>query len=129
MRGESDSDPHTDAEARLRQIRDDVDALLDGQEVQHIDGHTAGTLDEISGVLFALHGRETDVRVTQEPVDEPPAPAFCMLGYLLDGMAAASGRTPRQVAQHAIATMEQLKRSDGYDRTASVTGTEEDDGD
>lgn len=119
------SDPATDVEARLRQIREDIDAILDGEEARKVDGHTAGTLDDITGVVFGLYGRETDVRATQEPVDEPPAPAFGILGYYLDALAAASGYPPMQVARHAIQAMERAKDRDDYDRSATVVTEEE----
>lgn len=113
-------DPQTDVEARLEQVRDEVDAILDGDGARQVGGKSVGDLSDINGVVFGLSGRErADVRVTQEP-SEPPAALIRMLGELIDGTAAAYGHPPRAVAGHAIEVMEASKGSDQYEREASM---------
>lgn len=118
------SNPQTDVEARLRQLKEEIDAILDGQSARVVDGRTAGELSDLTGVVFGLYGEQADVRATQEPVTEPPAPQICLLGEYLDALSATSGQPPLQLAQHAIGVMERSKRSEQYGRSAS-TSTEE----
>lgn len=121
------ANPQTDVEARLRQIHEEVGAILEGEEARTVDGQSAGTLEDLTGVVFGLDGRNTDVRVTQEPGD-PPAAAFAMLGYYLDAMAAATGHPPLHVAKHAVDVMDQLQAQEGFEQTGWVTIEEEGDG-
>lgn len=116
-------DPLTDVEARLRQIRDEIDALLDGERAREVDGRTVGELDDIYGVVFGLASDETaDVGVVQEPASKPPAPVIKILGEFLDGLAAGTGYEPLPLAAHAIEVMEASKDSEEYGRSASFSG-------
>lgn len=117
--------PQTDAKLRLEQIRDEIDAILDGETARELEGKTAGDLSDINGVVFGLSGRgRADIRVTQEPA-EAPAPLIRMLGEFIDGAAAAYGHPPRAVAGHAIEMMEASRDSDDYDRAASTSVDDE----
>lgn len=113
--------PQTDAKLRLEQVRDEVDAILDGDGAREIDGKSVGGLDDINGVVFGLTGSgRADLRVTQEPSD-PPAPLIRLLGEFIDGAAASYGHPPRAIAAHAIEMMEASKDSDEYERAASAS--------
>lgn len=119
-------DPQTDVEARLRQVRDEIDAILDGEEAREVDGRTAGDLDDINGVVFGLAGNGLgDVRVTQE-ASEPPAALIVLLGEFIDGAASAWGHPPKAIAAHAIAVMEKSRGSEEYSRSGSVSMEEKD---
>lgn len=114
--------PQTDPEARLRQVRDEIDALLEGDSAREMDGRGVGDLSDIESVVFGLYGSgRADLRVTQEPESDAPAPVFCILGEYIDGLAAMTGRPPKTVAAHAIAIMDASRDSDEYDRSASAS--------
>lgn len=115
------SDPQQDPVARLEQVQDDIDTLLDGGTAREIGGKTVGQLEDIEAVYFGLYGRNTaDVRLTQVRTDRQPASVFAMLGELLDGLSQATGLPRMQVAAIADQVMVDSQRSGRYEQLGSV---------
>lgn len=110
VRGRSEAAQRS-VRARLEQIRDDIDGLLE-----------SGDVGSIEGVVFGVADADlAEARATQRPGCEPPAPLLRILGEFVDGMAQTSGREPGFIAGYAVKMMEHSKASDDYNQTANTS--------
>lgn len=108
------SDPQQDVETRLRQVRDEIDSLLDGE-------HPDLEAGEICGVVVGYaDGDQALVRATQEPRDREVAPLASILGEFLDGLAQANGTPMETIAMHAVQVMRRSKRTEQYEQRAET---------
>lgn len=103
--------------ARLEQIRDDCDQLLDDDQEP--------ALEELEGVIFGVADSDlAEARVTQPPGSRPPA-SIRILGELLDGLANSAGRDRTEIAAYVLRMMDESQARDDYQQTASSSRRQE----
>lgn len=98
--------------ARIEQIRDDCETLLDPDQEPDVN--------EIDGVIFGVSdGNLAEARATQRPGSDPPAPLLCILGELIDAFAHSTGREREQIAAHVLQIMRASQDTDQYEQSYS----------